>query len=596
MGFTTPWALLGLVAAGLPILLHLVRRHQPPEVTFPAVRYLEEATRRELRHFRLRNWLLLAVRTLLIIALVLAAAGARIRRLPLGRHAPVAMVVVVDNSASSATVMGGEPLLDRLRAAADAILSRASLDDRLWLLPADLIPRGGTPGQLRARLADLQPGPERLDLGQALTIARDALRTAGRPGVVVVVSDAQRSALGPGAGSGPVVVAHPDGVPPFNRGFARVIAETPPWGPEGGDLTFSVLATDSQAVPVRLALDGQDRHELLAMPGAPLREHVGPLSVGWRRIVLALPADEFRLDDTREVMVRVAPPPQVSWDSTERFVDAAVRVLIADGRVKSGIGVRVGALGSGASVIEPPEDPSQVEALNRLLAARGSAWRFGAVQSTAASTDSSTMLLQPARLTRRHVLERVAPGGVVLVTADRQPWLVQTGGLVLVGSRLDTTWTDLPLSAAFVPFLDRLLTRSVRGELSPSDGVAGEPMTLPDRITAVRRGDEIVPVEGGSTWVPHRTGGWFLMSGSDTVGAVTVIVDPRESDLTRASTAAIESLWPGAKVTTLDQAADTAFAAVGRGDLRAALLWLAFLCVIAESLLAGRVPLRRRGA
>ena len=74
IGFLHPWLLLGLVAAAVPFLLHLRQHREPPTVTFPAVRYLLDATRQHERRLRLRHWLLLLLRTVLILALVLAAA------------------------------------------------------------------------------------------------------------------------------------------------------------------------------------------------------------------------------------------------------------------------------------------------------------------------------------------------------------------------------------------------------------------------------------------------------------------------------------------------------------------------------------------
>ena len=52
----------------------------------------------------------------------------------------------------------------------------------------------------------------------------------------------------------------------------------------------------------------------------------------------------------------------------------------------------------------------------------------------------------------------------MLATVDAAPWLVRSGDLLLVGSRFDPSWTALPFSAGFVPFLDALLTRALRGE------------------------------------------------------------------------------------------------------------------------------------
>ncbi|MDQ2669517.1 MAG: BatA domain-containing protein, partial [Gemmatimonadota bacterium] len=46
ISFLYPALLAGLVAAAIPILLHLIARRSPPTVAFPAVRYLVD-TRRE---------------------------------------------------------------------------------------------------------------------------------------------------------------------------------------------------------------------------------------------------------------------------------------------------------------------------------------------------------------------------------------------------------------------------------------------------------------------------------------------------------------------------------------------------------------------
>jgi hypothetical protein len=106
MSFLHPWALAGLLAAAVPILLHLIQRREPPTVMFPAVRYLIDATREHQRRLRVRHWLLLAIRTLLLVALVLAAAGPLIARPGVASHAPAALVLVLDNSASSAAIAG----------------------------------------------------------------------------------------------------------------------------------------------------------------------------------------------------------------------------------------------------------------------------------------------------------------------------------------------------------------------------------------------------------------------------------------------------------------------------------------------------------
>src|SRR3989440_597976 len=77
--FIHPLALLGLAAAAIPALLHLLQRRVPPELDFPAVRYLSAAERESARRLKLRHLLLLILRTALIIVIVLAAARPLVR-------------------------------------------------------------------------------------------------------------------------------------------------------------------------------------------------------------------------------------------------------------------------------------------------------------------------------------------------------------------------------------------------------------------------------------------------------------------------------------------------------------------------------------
>ena len=164
IGFLHPWLLAGLAAAGIPILLHLVARREPPTVVFPAVRYLVTTTQENQRRLKLQHWLLLLLRTLLIAALVMAAAGPTVQLSGVPGHPPTALVVILDNSPSSAVVAGGTPRLARLKAAARAVLARATASDGLWLITADGTPRHGDRASLLQLTDSLQRTPFRMAL------------------------------------------------------------------------------------------------------------------------------------------------------------------------------------------------------------------------------------------------------------------------------------------------------------------------------------------------------------------------------------------------------------------------------------------------
>src|SRR2546428_13067630 len=73
--FLYPVFLLGLLAASLPVLIHLLNRRKLKRIRFPAVRFVLLSQKRISRSYRLRHWLLLALRTLAGIPLPLLLAN-----------------------------------------------------------------------------------------------------------------------------------------------------------------------------------------------------------------------------------------------------------------------------------------------------------------------------------------------------------------------------------------------------------------------------------------------------------------------------------------------------------------------------------------
>ena len=582
MTFAAPWVLGGLVLAAVPIILHLIARREPPTVVFPATRYLADATRLHQRRLQLQHLLLLLLRTLLIAALVFAAAGPRWPTAGLGTHAPTAAVIVFDNSLSSGAIQAGVPVLDGLKAAAGQVLDRATADDRLWLVTADGIPRQASVGAHRSRIDTAGPSTRRLDLGAAVRAAAEILESQELQSEIIVISDLQRTALGQ-SHDGPMTVLRPASPPPANAGLGSLTLGSQPWGPDGGTAAISVVGVGEGARPVTFSVPGRPDRQLLVPVGGQGGLRVSGLLPGWWKLSATLDPDELRTDDGRSVAVRVAPAARVSWSAEDHYVATAAEVLVQNGRIARGAEVSLGTLGtSAAAVVLPPADPARIGALNRELAARGSSWRFGDPSIAPVTTDSGPWLGRE-RISRRHRL--TFQGGAptdVLITAGGEPWLVRSGRIVLVGSRFDPEWTALPLSAGFLPFIDALVNRAARGELVQLSAAPGDRVMVPDRVTAVAVGERTAPVEGGSAFVPSELGPHFLLADRDTIGSLSVNPDPRESDLVRASDDEIASLWPKARIGNLERAPEMAFQASATSDLRGPFLWLAAILGLLE--------------
>ena len=426
MSFLHPLALLGLTAAALPALLHLLQRRTPPELEFPPVRYLSDAERRSARRLRLRHLLLLLLRTALIAAVVLAAAR------PLaptrgggGLHAPTALVVVLDNSPSAGAVVDGRPVLDRLKVAARAVLGRLVVADRCWLVLADGVARVGTREALLAAVDSAGIDPRRLDLVGAVARAVrlvDAEPLAARE--VYVVSDLQRTALTGTVEVPPgvrVVALAAAGAVTLNRGIATVRATE-------RALAIAFGGTPgAPAAPVTVRLRGRVVGRALATPQAAVMLPLPPSPPGWWVGEAELAADELRADDRRAFVWRIAPPARVSAGSNVgAFLTAALAVLKDGGHVTAGplsppspssampdvvFGEQpVPGRGGSASVVFPPADPALLGQANRALAARGVAWRFAAPGSPGPLASVALATLAGVQVTRRYRLEGAGGG------------------------------------------------------------------------------------------------------------------------------------------------------------------------------------------
>jgi hypothetical protein len=588
MAFLQPIVLLGLVAAAIPALLHLLTRRLPPTVTFPAVRYLAETERRQSRRIKLRHLLLLALRTLLIVLVVLAAARP-VASLRVGTgHAPAALGLVLDNSLSSGAVVGGRRVLDDLADEARRMLGRVQPDDRLWLLLADGIPRRMSVAEATAAVDRAAPWPRRLDLGAAVRAAAQVVAAEALPArEVVVLSDVQRTALSSGdAVAVPVLVSEPTAPPP-NHGVDSARAEPAVWTPAGA-VHLWVGGDGREPVPVRVEIAGRVVGRALATPGDWVGVNGRGARPGWAVARVATEPDELRADDERHVALRVAAPAAVSVEvGAGTFVGEAVAVLREGGRVRMGADIVLAdRLTPGWSIVFPPADPAAVGAVNRALAARGVSARFGDRLSGEWVLRGDVGPADGARVLRRHVIDGAE---VVLGRAGADPWLVRAGTVVVVASRLEPDWTPLPVSAAFLPFLDLLVNRVAAGEAPVVRAAPGDVVEIPAGPRELLTLSGAVPVAGDRrVTAPLEPGVYFLRSAAgDTVGAVEVNHDARESRLARADLRALRAAL-GAQARLLSPGAleREVFGGAGRADLSGALLFLALVVAATEFLVA----------
>jgi hypothetical protein len=175
--FLHPIYLYGLIAASLPLLIHLLNRRRLQRIRFPAVRFVLLSQRRISRSYRLRHWLLLALRTLAVILLVLLMANP-IFQTGVGLFAggaPSSLVVILDNSLSM-TWSGAGAGFDKAKEAARRLVSSFKDSDRAAVIPTDR--RGNTKSRLQNQREVLLRELTQIDISGGTADFSSALRKA----------------------------------------------------------------------------------------------------------------------------------------------------------------------------------------------------------------------------------------------------------------------------------------------------------------------------------------------------------------------------------------------------------------------------------
>lgn len=331
----------GLVAAVVPFIVHLISKRRARRVPFAALELLLKSQRRTARSIRLRQLLLLLVRTVVIAALALALTRPVLRAEQADgqRTAPLVVVLALDVSASMQTRLDGRTYLERARTAALERVRAEADDVRVGVVGCDRAPRDlAAPsfdrGAAIAAIEGQHGGHAYGDLSACLAHAAAQARAVEGMGErrVVMLSDLAAHGF---AGSAPAVDAA--GV---TIEWARVIDEESP--PNHALLDVQVRRTSGRSgealevaiaaqrwlgpavdVPADLVV-GARRAARLALPLSPGRaversfhhalggsDGPAPLPGAGARIAVSLEHDAFELDDVIELPLELPPPLKV---------------------------------------------------------------------------------------------------------------------------------------------------------------------------------------------------------------------------------------------------------------------------------------------
>lgn len=126
MIFLNPTILLGLLAASVPILIHLLNLQKLKKIEFSTLAFLKELQKTKIRKIKLKQWILLLLRVLIILLLVAAFARPTLESITLGGASSAAKttaVFVIDNSFSMSVVADNGSYINQAKTILKSIVS-----------------------------------------------------------------------------------------------------------------------------------------------------------------------------------------------------------------------------------------------------------------------------------------------------------------------------------------------------------------------------------------------------------------------------------------------------------------------------------------
>jgi hypothetical protein len=195
VGFFAPWFLAGLLGAGLPIWLHLLRRHKTEPKPFASLMFFERRTQSSVKHRRLLYRLLMAFRLLMVLLLALLFAQPYFRQS--AQSAGNALFVgVVDHTFS----MRSGTELGRAKSEILSALSKRSPGERAQIIAlgsnVEIITQPTNDlDALKAAIEGIAPADGHASYGDLARYLRTLASSVKSPIEVHVASDFQKTAM-----------------------------------------------------------------------------------------------------------------------------------------------------------------------------------------------------------------------------------------------------------------------------------------------------------------------------------------------------------------------------------------------------------------
>src|SRR4030065_2207598 len=137
MTFLNPAILFGLLAASIPVIIHLLNLRKLKKIEFSTLQFLKELQKNKIRRIKLKQWLLLALRVLIILCIVTAFARPTLVGVSVGgttSAAKTTAVFIIDDTFSMSVIDQNRSYFNQVKQSIRDILNQFEEGDEFGLI------------------------------------------------------------------------------------------------------------------------------------------------------------------------------------------------------------------------------------------------------------------------------------------------------------------------------------------------------------------------------------------------------------------------------------------------------------------------------
>ncbi len=164
MIFLNPAFLFGLLAASIPVIIHLFNLRKLKKIEFSTLTFLKELQKNKIRKIKLKQWILLALRVLIILFTVMAFARPTLQSVTIGgttSAAKTTAIFILDDTFSMSVVDQKGSYFNQAKQIIDQVLSQLQEGDEAGLI---LVSNPKLENKLTSNLSEFLKNINLLDL------------------------------------------------------------------------------------------------------------------------------------------------------------------------------------------------------------------------------------------------------------------------------------------------------------------------------------------------------------------------------------------------------------------------------------------------